>query len=163
MGLIIVLLVCIGILFWGDKLELVKKRFVCLFLDILAVLGVVGILVFLISVSFEDEKHFKYNKEELKEVIQLEELEANDIFVNYSYSDKEYSYKIATNAKEKEIGTISAETSITREVISEGEEIRIEHYKLTAPKSFWIKGIPWIAVDKYIIYVPEENMINRTN
>lgn len=164
MGLIIVLLVCIAILGFGKWLEKQEEtaRFYGI-VEVLALITILGIVIFLICVGVEDKIHFKYNKAELKEVIQLEELEDNHIFVNYSYSDKEYSYKISTDAKDEMVCSISTKNSIIREQISENEEVRIEHYKLTKPKSFWIRYIPWITADKYIIYVPEENMISRTN
>lgn len=161
MGLLIVLSACVVIVIIETDKEKGKG------IDILIVIGAVIIglasFLYLMLCNGDDSLSFKYNKETLKEVIQLEELEANHIFVNYSYSTKEYSYKVSTDTKKEMVCSISTEDSIVQEQISKNEEIRIEHYKLTNPKSFWIRYIPWITADKYIIYAPEGNMISRTN
>lgn len=159
MGLLIVLLVCAVII----KIETDKKKVKAMDIGIVISAVITGLVsfVYLMSCSGRDSLHFKYNDEERKEVIQLEELQPN-VFVNYSYSNKEYSYKVSVGAQNDEMRAIDSENAIIQERIDPKEEPRIERYKMKNPKSFWVRYIPWISTDKYVIYMPEKEMISRT-
>lgn len=159
MGLLIVLWACIIIL----KIEADREKNKVIDIGIMIVVAItgLGIILYLMLCNGSDSLHFEYNDIERKEVIQLEELQPN-VFVNYSYSNKEYSYKLSVDAENDEICVIDSENVIIQERIASKEEPRIEHYKMKNPKSFWIRYIPWISADKYIIYMPEKEMISRT-
>lgn len=154
MGLLIILLACVVVI----KIKLKQKTYSGIDAGIMIVALIAGVTSFVLLTfrGLGDNLLFEYSKEERKEVIQLEELMPNDIFVNYSYSSKEYSYKVSM-----EIRTIDSKNVIVQEKIAAEEEPRIEHYKLKNPKSFWFSYIPWIEADKYIIYMPEKEMISR--
>ncbi len=155
MGLLIILLACVVVI----KIKLKQKTYSGIDAGIMIVALIAGLTSFFALLTFRglgDNLLLEYSKEERKGVIQLEELMPNDVFVNYSYSSKEYSYKVS-----REIRTINSKSVIVQEQISPEEEPRIEHYKLRNPKSFWFSYIPWIEADKYIIYMPEKEMISR--
>lgn len=161
MGLLIVLLVCVVII----KIETDREKVKAMDIGIVIGAAITGIasFVYLISISCSgsDSLHLKYNDEERKEVIQLEELQPN-VFVNYSYSNKEYSYKVSVGTQDDEMRAIDSENAVIQERIDPKEEPRIERYKMKNPKSFWARYIPWISADKYVIYMPEKEMISRT-
>lgn len=155
MGLLIIILACALII----KIKLNRKTCRGIDVGIIIVALIAGLTSFVLLTfrGLEDNLLFEYSKEEEKEIIQLEELMPNNVFVNYSYSSKEYSYKVSM-----EIRTIDSKNAIVQEQIAPEEEPRIEYYKLKNPKSFWFSYIPWIEADKYIIYMPEKEMISRT-
>lgn len=158
MGLLIVLLVCAVII----KIETDREKVKAMDILIVIVAAVIGIasVIYLVACK-ADSLHFKYNDEERKEVIHLEELQPN-VFVNYSYSNKEYSYKVSVGTQDDEMRAIDLENAVIQERIDPKEEPRIEHYKMKNPKNFWVRYIPWASADKYVIYMPEKEMISRT-
>ena len=160
MGLLIGLILTVGVL---SALEIIKEKYRedKEKKDIINVIQCVfGIILFVIILAFllipEEPKNEKYSKETLVETIELEEIEEN-IYINYSYSTKEYSYIL-----DSEVQTIS-ENCLVLEEESDVKSPQLVHYELSEPENFWISYLPWITLDKYIIYVPDKEMIGRTN
>lgn len=143
--------------FYDRKRKIERGRVIDIIMSIIGLIsGIITIVLILALAMTGPTKNEKYSKETLVETIELEEIEEN-IYINYSYSTKEYSYIF-----DNEVQTISEDCLVLEEK-SDVKSPQLVHYELSEPEDFGISHLPWMKLDKYIIYVPDKAMIGRTN
>ena len=164
MGLVIGLIlsaVIMGVIliidFYDRKRKIERGRAINIIMGVIGLISGISFIVFFLTFFMTGTiKNEKYSKETLLETIELEEIEEN-IYINYSYSTKEYSYILDNEVK------IISKDCLVKEMESNVDSPQLAHYELSEPENFWISHLPWIKLDKYIIYVPDREMIGRTN
>lgn len=143
--------------FYDRKRKIERERVIDITMSIIELISAIIFTVLFIAFFMTGPtKNEKYSKETLVETIELQEIEEN-IYINYSYSTKEYSYVLDNEVK------IISEDCLVKEVKSNIDSPQLVHYELSEPENFWISHLPWMKLDKYIIYVPDREMIGRTN
>ena len=165
MGLVISLILSAAVVaivviinFYDCKLKIKRGGVIEIIRYTIGSIGTVSfIVIFMTLLEPGQIKNPEYSKETLLETIELKEIEEN-IYISYSDSTKEYSY-ISDNGTQ----TISKKNCLVLEKECDVKSPQLAHYELSEPENFWFYHLPWKKLDKYIIYVPDREMIGRTN